>query len=419
MMRYVVFALLIFAALIMAPLVANHLMEDNGYVLIRFMNWTLESSVPALVVMLVVFYVVVRLIGALLRGTFGIGKATSEVRRRMARKRTHEGLTQISAGNLQQGERALVRAAPLSDAPLVNYLGAARAAQLQGAYDRRDRWLQLASQESDDNASAVLLTQAELQMENGQHEAALASLRKLEETAPGNAKGLSLLAHLYAELGEWRQLGELMPRLQKNPGVSAETLADWSQRSYEAVFTEAGASGKTGSVHAAWNQMPRAMRKKPEIAAAYVKSLAATGDSAAAAAVIVKQLKRAWNADLVTEYGQLELEDTSAQLAQCETWLKARAKDPALLLAAARLAIRAKLWGKARSYLESAIEVEPSVEGYDAYGRLLEELGETSLASEAFRNGLTLATGSSTEIVAVTENPADEDASAESKGAES
>ena len=417
MMRYLVSALLIFTALILAPLVANHLMEDNGYVLIRFHNWSLESSVPTLIIMLVVLYVVVRLIGALWRGTWGIGRATSEVRRRMARKRTHEGLTQLSAGNLQQGERALVRSAPLSDAPLVNYLSAARAAQLQGAYDRRDRWLQLASQGSDDNATAVLLTQAELQMENGQLEAALATLRKLEETAPGNEKGLGLLAHLYAELGEWRQLSELMPRLQKNPGVSAETLADWSQQSYEALFREAASSGKSDDVHAAWNQMPRAMRKKPEIALAYVRGLAATGDGAAAGSVIVKQLKRAWDADLVTEYGQLELDDAGAQMAQAETWLKSHEKDPALLLAAARLAIRAKLWGKARTYLESAIAVEPSVESYDAYGRLLEELGETSLASEAFRNGLTLATGPSTDIVAVPEGAAE--ASSDPQGSDS
>lgn len=404
MMRNIIYALLIFSALILAPLVANYLMEDNGYVLVRFHEWALEMSVPAMIIVLVVLYFLLRLAGILWRGTWGIGKAAREIRKRQAQKRMTNGLIQISEGNWLQGERLLIRSAGLSETPLLNYLGAARAAQLQGAYDRRDRWLQLAYDNEDAATTAVLLTQAELQLERDQHEQALATLRKLEEIAPGNEKGLGLLAHLYAHLGEWRQLTELMPRLQKNRNLPQEKLAHWSRQAHAALFLEAGASSNSEEVQRTWKQLPRFLRKNKDIVRAYVLGLCKAGNHALAATTIKNQLKREWDPELVALYGELELDDASRQLAQTESWLKTRANDPVLLLAAAKLAIRNKLWGKARSYLEASIAMQPTVQSYDTYGRLLEQLGETSLASDAFRKGLALATVPSTSVVAT---PAD------------
>ena len=52
--------------------------------------------------------------------------------------------------------------------------------------------------------------------------------------------------------------------------------------------------------------------------------------------------------------------------------------------------MKEKLWGKARSYLETSIGIRPNPVTYQLYGQLLERLGESVAAADAFRLGLNL-----------------------------
>jgi HemY protein len=80
--------------------------------------------------------------------------------------------------------------------------------------------------------------------------------------------------------------------------------------------------------------------------------------------------------------------DSTKQLKRAEGWLARHPDDADLLLAAARLCLRNELWGKARSYLETVISLRPTPEAYQVYGRLLNRLGDTDAAAEAYRSGL-------------------------------
>jgi len=59
-----------------------------------------------------------------------------------------------------------------------------------------------------------------------------------------------------------------------------------------------------------------------------------------------------------------------------------------------RLCLRSRLWGKARSYLETSIGVQPSPEAYQELGLLLEQMGELEQAMVHYRAGLELAANS-------------------------
>ena len=98
---------------------------------------------------------------------------------------------------------------------------------------------------------------------------------------------------------------------------------------------------------------------------------------------------------MITLFGLLEGGDTGAWLRQAESWLQSRPEDASLLLAAGRLCIRNQLWGKARSYLESSIAIDPSPEAFDELGRLMLQVGDEDEAASAFRRGLALTTGNS------------------------
>jgi HemY protein len=83
---------------------------------------------------------------------------------------TNEARIAMIEGDWSHAETKMLKAVKNSDAPLHCYLVAARAAQELGAVDRRDGYLNQALRVAPDAKTAVLLTQAELQFEQGQYE---------------------------------------------------------------------------------------------------------------------------------------------------------------------------------------------------------------------------------------------------------
>jgi HemY protein len=296
-------------------------------------------------------------------------------------------MIEVAEGNFSKGEKLLARGAHVSDAPLLNYLQAARAAHLQGEDERRDRWLREAYERTPRAASAVLLTQAELQLDQGQYEQALATLRQLEEKAPNHSHALGLLGKLYYRLEDWPHLAELLPRLAKNGRLDAGLLRKWNVRVHQEKL---GHASDAETVLAAWQQVPKDLKDDDALLEAYYAGLVRTGQNDMAEKDIALALKREWRPPLVRLYGLIESSDKAKQLKRAEGWLKDHPDDVDLLLAAARLCLRNELWGKARSYLETVISIRPSPEAYQVYGKLLNEMGEGDAAAEAYRAGLSL-----------------------------
>jgi uncharacterized protein HemY len=62
-----------------------------------------------------------------------------------------------------------------------------------------------------------------------------------------------------------------------------------------------------------------------------------------------------------------------------------------LLLSLGRLCARQGLWGKAESYLEASVSVEPTYTGHLELARLDEKLGNTDASRRHYRESLDLA----------------------------
>jgi HemY protein len=279
----------------------------------------------------------------------------------------------------------LARAASTSDSPLFNYLQAARAAHLQGHDDRRDEWLRLAFKETPEAANAVLLTQAEFQIDRGQNEQALATLRRVDENSRDHAHALSLLGRLYYELEDWASLADLLPRLKKNTQVGQKRLDKWAIRIHQEALNDAADSAEIASI---WQSVTRARKNDIALLEAYYRALMRVGENDRAEKELASAIKSNWRGPLVRLFGLVESSDTTKQLKRAESWLKNHEDDPDLLLAAARLCLRNELWGKARSYLETVISLRPTPEAYQEYGSLLNQIGEADAAAAAYREGL-------------------------------
>lgn len=374
--------------LVLAAIAAHLLLADPGYVVINLRGYIVEMSVPILLGVLLLTMAALWLAWRLLQTPRKLGEAAGAYRSRRAGHQFTRGLIEVAEGNFSKGEKLLTRRVNRADAPLLNYLAAARAAQLQGDAERRDKWLSLAYEETPDAANAVLLTQAELQLAAEEYEQALATLKRLTEKTPDHAQALFLLGRLYRELGDWEQLAELLPTLRKQGRIPAGTLDEWTVEVHRRRLE--GTNGDPARVMAAWKQVPRGLRDNELLVAAYVRALSAADGVDTAEAEIRRRLRASWSPALARLYGTLETSDTGKQLKHAEAWLKQHGEDADLLLTAGRLCMRQQLWGKARSYLETALAIRPTPEAYELYGRLLTRLGEGEAAADAYREGLSM-----------------------------
>ncbi len=383
-MRFGLWALL---ALVLGAFAAHFFLQDRGYVLVNFHGYVIEMSVPGLVLVLVLAYLLVRGLGALVRAPRRLGAALADRRSRRGSATLMQALVHMTEGDWARGERLLTRGLKSTDAPLTNYLLAARAAQLQGSSQRRDAWLKLAYDESPGGEAAVLLTQAELQLAGGEHDAARATLARVDRLKPDHPVATAFWARLYDATGDRVRLGELLPKLararlptESRAGLVAEAFEAAAQRS---TLTK----DELGSL---WSEVPSDLRASPQLVALKARALERLGRGDEAEKELRAALKRSWDSPLVAAYGEVRAGDMPKQLRQAESWLGTHPEDGALLLAAARLCMANELWGKARSYLESSLALAPDPAAYALYGQLLTQLGEGDEASLAFRSGLAL-----------------------------
>ncbi len=390
-MRTLIVALAVLALSVFVALAIKH---DNGYILIGYGNWSVEGSLAFFVLLdLVLFgllYAGIRLLSRFL----GLPRQFRGWRRRReaarARKALTQGLVELSEGHWKSAEKNLVRHAAQSETPLLNYLAAARSAQQQGAYDRRDHYLQLAHESMPSADVAVGLTQAELQLAHEQLEQALATLKHLRRIAPRHTHVLKLLKELYERLGDWEELYHLLPELKKRRVIDRDQLEALELKVCGNLLDEAARHGELERLDQAWKRFPATARANQSLVTRYAAHLMDLGQQDRVEKLLRETIARHWNPELVERYSRVAASDPARQLAAAEAWLKEHPRDPVLLLALGRLSLRNRLWGKARSYLEASIGVEPGAAAYRELGALLESMGEREQATACYKAGLEL-----------------------------
>ena len=379
------FGIIVVVVLFISAFGAHFLLADPGYVVINFRGYVIEMSVPVLAGLAVLLVLGLWIIRKIIVAPRRLGETYGRHRAARSGKKLTRGMIEVAEGNLARGEKLLGRAASTSDSPLFNYLQAARAAHLQGQDERRDEWLRLAYRDAPEAANAVLLTQAEFQIDREHYEQALATLRRLEEDSKNHAHALALMGRLYFKLEDWDALAGILPKLGKNTQIKPEVLESWTIRVRRERLDKAA---DVEVLEQEWKAIPRKKKSNPVLQESYYKGLIRLGLHDRAEKELAGALKSNWRGSLVRLFGLVEATDTTKQLKRAEGWLKNHGEDPDLLLAAARLCLRNELWGKARSYLETVISMRPTPEAYQEYGALLTQMGEANAAADAYRDGL-------------------------------
>lgn len=381
------------SALVGGGLLAHFVLQDPGYVAVSVGRSLFETTVPVFLLFLVGFYFLTRAVIESLNAKRRLAELRAYRRRRKAREETQRGLLDLAAGRWKSAEELLTRAAADADSAAVNYIVAARAADLLDAVDRRDEWLARAQQAAPAERAAALVTLAEMQMRRGQDGAALQTLEQLDASGDLNSRGLELMARLCQKLGRGEQLRALGPRLRAAKELPDSQVNELLAQVQLEEVRAAGERRDATAVAAAWSDVPRSTRRSPAAIATYARALMSGGDNVAAEKTLREAIDDRREPQLVRLYGEVVVPDALAPLERAEAWLRKTPEDPELLATAARLALNAELIGKARSYLEASLARRPHAENALLYAELLEQLGERDRASGVLRETVTRSVG--------------------------
>ncbi|WP_281646409.1 heme biosynthesis HemY N-terminal domain-containing protein [Parendozoicomonas sp. Alg238-R29] len=383
-------------------LTVRYFFLDNGYVLVAYNGYTLESSLWATILALALILVAVKFTASLVKGISSSAGAivpmTAKARRRRSQRLSNKGLIEFANGHWKAAQRHLSLAGKSGSFPLLNYLVAARAASANNDMEACKEFLRKADEAAPAAYMAIGITQAEAQISQKQYEQALATLKSLHKKSPKHPYLLKLLKQTYVHLGDWHALAKLLPTLHKHKVFSIKVLEELEQNIYRELFDQARNKGrnlpeseKTKPADEVWQSLTKAQRRNTDLVYRYARCLFQLNAQEQAEAFIRRQLPSLYSTLLIRVYGRIECTDSSRQLLAAEKLLAERPNDAELLLALGRICARRQLWGKAKEYLETSLKLHHSVETYNELGMLLAQLGEHELSSGYFQRGLAMA----------------------------
>ncbi len=393
MIKLYLFSLL---SIVLALLVSLNLgfPGDPGYLLIAFGSTTFETSLFALLVAFIVLYVVIKLILIVLRWInpwqlIRFGRNYKENLRANSRSKTIEGLLYFTRGSWESSYNLLKKGMKDSDASVVNYLAAAYAAHQQGNKEAWMNCLETAEEKYPAARSTINSLKAQLLFKSNQLEQCVAVLQQMKTRSLNDASLLQLLKEVYLKLNDWEQLEKLLPALEKNNVIDneeaelmrvrifMENLYWTSNQRVDFSNAELGAQ-----LEKAWKKGPALYKQDERIVKHYVEILFKLDQKEQAGKAIEVALNKNWSNELIKRYGELDFGTPHRQLIIAESWIQGRPGNASLLVTLGRLAMRNELWGKAREYFDTSIEVAPQAEAHGELARLLKCLGEEQLADE-------------------------------------
>ena len=387
MFRALIWIVLIVVIAVALTLLARY---SSGYALLVWPPYRIELSLTFLLLLVaaafVALYFVVRTIAAAMHLPAQVREYRAARRRRKARTVFADALREFFSGRYERTEKAARRALEMGEHPDLSALLAARAAQGLRAQDRRDDYLERAAGAPGGDETARVVTEAELLLEAGRARETLEVLQRLPRR---HTAALRLEFEAERQLGNWEKALSILAELNRRKAFDPDHAAELRRT----VLVEHLKSRATdlAELEEAWNKIAVKERTHSRISLAATRLFMRLGGCKQAHRVIEDALESNWDSDIVALYAECDNGDRLRRIERAEGWLKSYPRDAVLLLALGRLCSAQELWGKAQSYLEASIAVEPTYSAHFALAALNGKLGNTEAAQNHYRQSLTLA----------------------------
>jgi HemY protein len=362
---------------------------NEGYILVVLPPWRAEISLNLAIILAIglflVAYVVVRAV--VITATMPSRVRAFQQRRSEARARAtfNEALINFFEGRFGRAEKAASAALKAGESPALSAILAARAAHGMRAFATRDKYLARSAGANPEDDAMKLMAQAEMLLDERRYYDALDVLKKLPEKHTA-ALRLELRAQQMAM--NWERVLALIPQLEKRGVLERPGAAQLRRQALIESIKRKAVDHK--ALREYWEKLPAEDRQEPRVAAAAAQSFIALGACQEAHRIVEEGIERHWDASLLAIYSDCLGTDVRQQLERAEMWLQQHARDAVLLLTLGRLCARQGLWGKARSYLEASLSIEPTHSAYLELGRLLEREGKPAEAASEYQKALTV-----------------------------
>ena len=386
-MRWLLWLLGLFAAAVAVMLAAR----NPGYVQFVYPPYRMEMSLTlfvfALLAAFVLGYLLVRLFFITLQlpeyvRNFREERATSKGRVAMM-----EALKAYFEGRYAAAEKAAVRAMELGEKSGLNSIVAARAAHELREFDKRDAYLADAGGKTVGESTMRLMAKTEFLLDQKQPQSALNSLKELSDSGMHKHIGaLSLELKAQQQARNWDAVLDVTAQLEKRKAVDRVIAEQLRLQAWLEKLR--GQTTDLAALRTLWKSIPGEFRRRGKIVAVAAEAFSRLGDCQGAQQLLTDSLNAQWDSELVTLYGECRKDDNVAQIEQAERWLKQHTDDAGLLLALGKLCLHQQLWGKAQSYLDASLSLQPGTAVYAALGQLAEKLGKREEALAYFQKSM-------------------------------
>jgi len=386
-MRWVFWILGLFALAVAAALALRF---NTGYVLLVSPPYRVELSLNLFVLgalaLIGAGYIVLRLV----LGAIDLPERVREFRARRqrdnARSALLDALRAFFEGRYGRAEKAAAAVIESDEMPALGAVLAARAAHELRRYEQRDEYLARAGERAPGDLAMRVIAEAELLLEQRRFQEALLALKALPEK---HTAGLRLELRAQQQAKNWEPTLPLIDQLTRR-GVFDAVQAAQLRRYAQIEILKRRALDRY-SLEEYWQKIPAEQKRDAKVAAAAAQCFTALGGGEQACQIIEAALDHEWDSELVGWYAECAGAATVRRIERAEKWLKTNPRDSVLLLTLGRLCAEQELWGKAQSYLDASVAVEPSWSAHLALAGLHDGLGHADAARRHYRESLDLA----------------------------
>lgn len=366
-MRRLILFIAVTAALVF---VSVWLADRPGEVTIRWQGWRIDTSVPVLLLLVIVVVLALdtirRLLRAILSSPRRFLRSRRDKRRLEGYRALSDGLAAIASGDRRQAKKLARRADKLLEDRSLTGLLTARAAELSGDdIEARRRFDDMLTRP--ETAFLGLKGLLALALKEGDRAAALDYARRAWALKPGSGELAETLFDLQAQAGQWAEAEAMLAEAKRAGSLSGAALL---HRQALALLERSRTAAEPKE---ALDLAVKAHRADPVLIPATIEAarrLGKAGKLRKAQAAIETTWEAAPHPDLADTWAGLEGGDALQRVKRLEKLVKLAPDAAEGHVALARAALDAKLWGIARAHLEKAETLAPAAGIYALLARL-------------------------------------------------
>ena len=354
------------------------LIEDlNGYVLLEFFQYSLETSVPILLLGMLFAYLLIRILALIWRSPKIIREMFANRSAKRTQRLFNDSLILLSKGDTRRAKKKLKSASSTNHPILQSFLINIEMSIGSGDIAESHNWVEKASSKLPEVKDYIYIFASKLLIDAGCFIDARSYVDELIESNPKNPAANQLLFKI---LNDTRDYDLILRKIfEFSDYINDDELA---QTIHGLVKNAIANQQPTKTI---FERIPRSIDAHPMIVTSKIEAWISNKEYLKAETELRKQIPNNWNKELILLYAELGDDKVNELSERTDKWLEERPKDANLWLVASRLAQKDGLWSKAQQCIERSIEIRPKSQAYTELALILSELGEKQQASEALK----------------------------------